>query len=229
MREAEDWCRRQEFAPPALPLLSRNVALAPLTTAHIVALRTVFASEMMAGRWPVSRLDPEGDDFEQQLWSVAGWQFAVCHRVTGDVIGLVQGVGADHHSQTIGVGFAIDPRYWRTGWPLEAIVLFIDVLFRTLNMRKVYFQVAESTVRHLGNGFTRFVHQEGRYVRHRRRGARYEDWYVFALFRNEWDPRIVRLIGALPRGGDLPTETSPDSRVRATQPRGAHEDVAGRS
>ena len=191
MTTGREWHRRQAKDRRRLPLVSRRVALEPLAMRHIDGIRSILAKEAMEDRWPVTQLDVQSPDLDRRLWAFGGLQYAVVRRDTSATVGLVQGVFGEPRGGTIGVGVVIDPAHWRAGWPFEAIVVFIDLLFATFGYRKIYLQVAESTLTHMGPFLDRFLVKEATYRAHRRSPDGYEDWHVYALFASKWDHRFA--------------------------------------
>jgi Acetyltransferase (GNAT) domain len=183
-----------ELGPEPLPLRGRRVYLEPLRSSHVGPLFAIVASEAMVGRWPRNEIVLTRGTFEQVLWRLASLNYVVRRTADGEVIGLVQGINEDWVNQTIGLSILFDPRVWKRGWPLEAVILAIHVFFEVNGFRKLYCQVAESTRQALGPTFERWLVREATYERHEVVGEGYEDWHIFSLFRRDWDPTIVTLI-----------------------------------
>jgi RimJ/RimL family protein N-acetyltransferase len=158
----------------------------------------LFDDDAMAGRWP-----PVGDDrrlevFEQRIWNAGEIQYAIFPARTDELIGLVNAHGIDELNATTALGFVVHPRLWRRGWTFEAVVLFLDLLFRWHGFRKVYCEMSEATLAAFGGAVDRWLTREATFRSHVTDGrGGYQDWHVLSLSRSAWDPDIVRLVTGL--------------------------------
>lgn len=177
-----------------MPLQGRWVSLEPLRPSHIDALFATVASEAMVGRWPRNEIELTRETFEHVLWHLGSLNYVVRGSVGGEVVGLIQGINEDWVNQTLGLSIVFDPRFWKRGWPFEAVVLSIHTFFEINGFRKLYCQVAESTRRALGPAMERWLTREATYERHELVGEQYEDWHIYSVLRREWDPRLVTLV-----------------------------------
>lgn len=177
-----------------VPLTGRRVGLEPLGPQHVGALYDIATSDATAGGWPLLGHAMPEDEFADYLWSLGSLQFAIVRRDTGATVGVVQGIDEDQLGGTIGIGLIVDPVLWHAGWPLEAVVLFLDFLFCGRGCRKVYCNMPSSVHARLGPNIGRWFETECVYRRHTRIADRYEDQYVLAMTRARWDPGIARAL-----------------------------------
>lgn len=186
----------QAHAREPLPLEGRWVALEPLRSSHIPALREMVGRAAMLGRWPRTDIDMAEAAFERELWRLASLNHAVIRRRTGDVVGLTQGINEHLENRTVGLSIMFDSRLWRRGWTLEALVLTINLFFQVYGFRKVYCQMAESTRSSVDSAIGRWLTHEATFRRHERRGDDYEDWHIYALYEQEWGREIAAYVEA---------------------------------
>jgi RimJ/RimL family protein N-acetyltransferase len=178
----------------AAPLTGRRLALEPLAWRHMDALHRLSMVPEMAGSWPFTGEPMAVEQLEAHIWSTGPIQYAVVRRDSGDTIGLTQGLHPDLRNGTVGVGFAVAPDLWRAGWPLEAVVLFIDHLL-TGRFRKLYFRMTASTAARLGSGLTDWLTPECVHRQHvRTPEGGYDDMTIYGLDRSDWDPEMARLL-----------------------------------
>jgi RimJ/RimL family protein N-acetyltransferase len=176
-------------------MVSRRVFLEPLGSWHINDLYALVTDERTAAFWPLNGKVPDPERFEQYLWAKSGLQYVICRRDSGSVIGLIQAIDRDARNGIVGIGLFLSPDLWRSGWPLEGIVLFLDLLFEGLGCRKVYFEMSASTACSLGGALDTWLAREVTLRDHIRQGDGYVDDHIYALFREQWDPTLLRLIG----------------------------------
>lgn len=181
---------------PSVAMVSRRVALEPLAARHIADLHRLATDDRAAELWPLLGTVPDVERFERDLWRKSDLQYVICRRDTGSVVGLVQALSRDARSRTVGLGLLLAPDHWRSGWPLEGIVLFLDLLFEGLGYRKVYVEMATPTVRLLGAATHTWLTPEVVLRRHTSRGDEQVDHHIFAIFRERWDPSFLAVIGA---------------------------------
>jgi RimJ/RimL family protein N-acetyltransferase len=189
------------MATETLPLTSRRVRLEPLAPRHLDEVHTFVNRPAMIGHWPVEGRDVPRERLAEVLWQLSPLQYAVLRKDQGAVIGLVQGLDVDQRSRTIGLGLAMDPQLWHRGWPLEAVILFLDLLFDVMGYRKVYVQMSASTARRIGSAAGEWLTREVTFEQHKpmpgapNGSAVHEDWHVFSLFRERWDAGLLELVG----------------------------------
>ena len=177
-------------------LESKRVILEPLAPWHLDSLHEIVNSDELLDQWPLFGKVVSRPDLEEFLWSLAQLQFAILRRDNRNVIGLIQGLDDDKRSRTIGLGAAIDPALWRHGWPFEAVVLFLGILFDVRGYRKVYISCSDTTVSTIGAAIDKWLMPEALYRKHHRTATRLEDWHIYSLHRDRWDPSLVQLVSS---------------------------------
>lgn len=187
------------------PLVGRRLALERLRLHHIEPLHALTHAPDAVMSWPLNGATcATAQDLADLLGRLSRLQFAVVRRDTGAVIGLIQGLGEDLRSKTIGMALVVDPVLWRAGWPFEAPFLFADYLFRARGFRKIYFNVLGSTLERFGAAMRAWLCLECTQREHVLVGERYEDLHIFAVHRRDWDPEGNVLLRRLfrPSGHD---------------------------
>lgn len=182
-----------------VPLVGRWVRLEPLRSTHVGDIHGIVSHGLMTDEWPQRELNMNPSQFERSLWTLCELNYVVVRLGTDETIGFLQGINSDPVNGTIGLGIALRPEVWRQGWPWEAVVIFIHVLFEVHGFRKIYCQMSERTRTKVGSAIHRWLHHEATYRRHERRGNEYDDWHIYALYRTQWP---VALIGQV-TGGQL--------------------------
>ncbi len=173
------------------------VELEPLVPEHYeFVLRASYAGGNLV-RWRFRGRTVSPEDFVRALWSGVLTQFVVVRRRDRMSLGLVSAYNADLRNGFAYVSVLLDPRAQRRGWPLEGLALFIDLLFATEPIRKLYFETSEPLSRErLLSGL---VHEEGRLQDHERWPDGYRDMKVLAVYRGDWLTHRPRLLPDVPR------------------------------
>jgi RimJ/RimL family protein N-acetyltransferase len=181
-----------------MPLTGRRVTLERLRGRHLAALYRLTHAEPTIHEWPLyGRHFASPDQLGPYLETLSHLQFVIRQRDTGEVIGLVQGLDEDLRSKTIGIGVVLAPELWRSGWPLEALLVFVDYLFRARGFRKLYFHMLASTLDRVGSVTSWWLTPECVYRRHVLVQDRYEDVHILGLHRRDWDPHNHPLLRQL--------------------------------
>ena len=121
------------------------------------------------------------------LWSNVFCQFVITRKRDGRPLGLVVAYGADLANRTVRFGIVLDPQFHSVGWPLEAAALFIDYLFETSDVRKLYSEAVDYNLAPYQSALDHgLVHMEGCLKEHVYSAGAYRDYYMFAIYRDEW-------------------------------------------
>lgn len=101
-------------------------------------------------------------------------------------IGLVTAYNADFANQHAFVAMALDPVVQRAGWPLEALLLFVDHVFGAFSFRKLYFEVPAFNIGQFASAVGRVLDAEGRLRDHEWFAGRWWDRVHLSLARDRW-------------------------------------------
>jgi len=167
-------------------IVGHRVVLAPLVREHIGDLLELCGSDESVDEWPLNGQTMDVVSFEEYLWRLSSWQYAILRRDNGKLVGLLQAIDDDLRNRTVGVSLVVDRSARRAGWPLEAAVLFVDLALRELDYRKVYFVMSASTVRQLGHTVDRWLSKEAVLRCHYRAHDHYDDCMFYSLDRSRW-------------------------------------------
>lgn len=77
-------------------------------------------------------------------------QFVTHRREDHRPFGLLQFYQFNAESGFGYLSFILDPEFIGQGWPIEALVLFINHLFVSRNLRKLYMETADSSLANYG-------------------------------------------------------------------------------
>jgi hypothetical protein len=169
-------------------------------------LLSLFRDPAMLGRWPPMGSDLTIDNIEARMWNVGELQYAVLRTTSSELVGLVNAHGIDERNGTAALGFMIHPRVWLSGWPFEAVVLFLNLLFEWHGFRKIYCEMSGSTLAAFGGAVGRWLQLEATF--HSQiddRADDHDDWHVLSLVRDDWDPAIVGLVTGMNGGPPVPS------------------------
>lgn len=181
-----------DLTPP--PLSGKHVLLFAPTPSDYDWIYRLASSEDVTHRWRFGGLLPSPATFETVLWQGCDVQFGMRSIEHDRPIGLVQlmNYSARHGHGSLSV--LIEPTLLRRGWPLEGVLLFINYVFRTLPLRKLYFESLEPIFESYRSAVGEFLVEEGRLRAHEFFNGRYHDLIVTALHREVWSEQIDRLL-----------------------------------
>jgi RimJ/RimL family protein N-acetyltransferase len=137
---------------------------------------------------------PSMDTFQQGMTSGILTQFVVQGRRDETILGHVIAYGADLNSGYAYIGGVMDPRSVRTGFGIEAFEVFVDYLFATYALRKIYLEVPEYNMEQFSNGYRSILREEARLKDHSIYDSILWDRITLALYREDYrsDARVNR-------------------------------------
>ncbi len=171
----------------------RRVTLRPVQVQHYDWLYGLATSPRAGLLWRLRGNTPSPDAFVSTLWSGVQSQYLIEHSGTGTPLGLVQLYNVDGLNGTGYVSFVIGDDDANKGWPLEAFFLFIDGVFRTWALRKIYLETTELSHALFAAGADRFLTEEGRLSKHHYYDGSFYDLIILALYRETWEENRERL------------------------------------
>ncbi len=183
-----------EPPPPIHPLWSRRTRQRPVVRADYD-----FLYDLTQRRDPVVFWRHRGrcvgpEAFPSLLWRSVLIQHVIVHAKTSSPVGLVAAYDADLRSGTAHLDVAVEPSVHGQGWPYEAVVLFIDHVFRWWPLRKLYLESLRPLTQSLGDGLTRIFVEEGCLTAHEYVGGAWVDLHLLAATRQRWDEHAPRLL-----------------------------------
>jgi RimJ/RimL family protein N-acetyltransferase len=174
---------------PAL-LNGRRLRLRPITPQDYAFVHEVNVSQDVAYRWRHSGAFPPYEAVVQWLHREYNPQFVVSRRDTDERVGWVLSYSVDLANGTTYIGIMMTPEYIGSGLGLEAAVLFINYLFASWNLRKIYSEAPDFTMEAMAGGLGRFFKEEGVLKAHRYYQGRFWDEHILAIYRDDWEQVI---------------------------------------
>lgn len=193
----------QDLDLPRQQTKGRWISLAPIRPVDYDFIRSAELSDDLGVRWRHRGGTPSPESFSHALWAGVLSQFLVISTADNSIVGLVSAYNADLASGTCYVGFARFGPGTSSPHMIEGIVLFIDHLFKTWPLRKLYGETIEFNLPNLRLPVGLLLVEEGRLRDHVWAAGRYWDLLYFALYRETWEALSARL---------LPRASTPDHR-----------------
>lgn len=141
-------------------------------------------------------ITPSPESFVHGLWAGVFAQFLVVMRIDNTPIGVVAGYGADYRNGFARVAAVCDPMYEKRGWPVEGWHLFLDYVFASMPLRKLYADVLEFNASLFSAGLLKDFEVEGRLTKHEYLDGQYWDLFVLGLTRDRWSSRAERSLAS---------------------------------
>jgi RimJ/RimL family protein N-acetyltransferase len=187
---------RELAGPTTLPALPRSVSpLSPVLTAGAFELTPVQPGDTdflywlschpeTCFRWRYRGAPPAYDRFVADLWSRVLVQFVVRRSEDGEPVGHVVGYAADSTMRHAYVGAVFAPAHTGTGLPAQAVRTFVDFLFHTFPLHKLYLEVPGYNWPQLESGAGHLFDVEGVLFGHDYYAGQYWDKRVCAIYRS---------------------------------------------
>lgn len=188
-------------APPAPPVpmqpaagdrataTGNYVRLRPLATDDYSMLYFMEQDPMMAQHFRHHSFTVPPERYGEALWAGVDCQFAIESINDGTLVGIVNVHGSDKTNLNARLAILIRPDLHNKAWPLEALPLFIDHVFRVFPYRKLYADVTESVFESFSAGSGIDFDVEGRLVAHHWIGGTWQDLLILAVHRSAWENR----------------------------------------
>jgi RimJ/RimL family protein N-acetyltransferase len=165
----------------------RWVSLVPVTNRFVEFLYQLAINEENGFRWLLVGAVPPPDVFQQNLWKGVLAQFVVLERRSSAPIGVVVAYNPELHHGFAYLGADFLPAVEGTGLGIEAVDIFIEYVFGTYNLRKLYLEVPEYNVPFMSNLAGGVFKEEGRLRQHTFYQGTYWDRHLLALYRDDFD------------------------------------------
>jgi RimJ/RimL family protein N-acetyltransferase len=168
------------------PRMGRWVSLVPIAPQYMEFLYQLATNEENGFRWLLAGMVPPADVFQQNLWKGVMTQFVVVVRSNSAPIGVVIAYNPEinHGFAYLGADFA--PHVQGAGIAIEAVELFVEYMFSTYNLRKLYLEVPEYNLGAMVNGVGGILREEGILREHTYYRGRYWDRHLLALYRDQF-------------------------------------------
>jgi hypothetical protein len=174
---------------PAAPIAGREVVLRPVMPADYELIRLRELSPELIWRWRSRGSTPSPEDWAQSRARSVLAEFLVIRRRSGQPLGIVFAYNANlaHGFAYVAVG-SFDPSRPSPLF-LSGAVLFVNYLFRTWPLRKLYAEVTQYNYERFRSESGRIFRLEGCLRQHFFLDGRYWDEYLLAIYREDWETR----------------------------------------
>lgn len=160
----------------------QRLNLVPIGSEHRDFLYGLVTDGPLASTWAFQGGSVSPDAFDGWLWSDVLAQFVVINS-TDEPLGLVRGYGADLLMGTAFVATIMDTRPAPRGAGIDVTATFVDYLFATFPLRKLYFETTEDTMAPFGSAVGSVLVEEARIREHTYRSGRYVDLFILSMTR----------------------------------------------
>jgi RimJ/RimL family protein N-acetyltransferase len=200
------------------PLTGRRTRIEPLRDGHFGSLFDIARADALRGRWPLGGRSWTLATFREHVWSTGEIQFVILAKPKDAPIGLLSAYQCDYRSGTAHLALFVEPELWRAGWPLEGLVLFVGHLFSVCPLRKLYLDVPEYNLPHLGGQVGLFLRQEGVLKEHTYCDGKYQDETILSLSKEDWDRDFAARITGHKTTASAPSLTEMRRRLQRRVP-----------
>lgn len=169
-----------------LSMIGDRVQLRPLDPSDYPSLYWIENDPALPAsmrRFPEST-PPES--FGTSLWANANTQFAILSTADSTLIGVASLQSVNARSGHGRLHLLVRPDLLAEKWPWEAMGIFLDHIFVTHPLRKVYFDVVESMFGLFAGGAGRVFVVEANLVEHQWGEGRWQDMLMLAFHREHW-------------------------------------------
>jgi RimJ/RimL family protein N-acetyltransferase len=181
--------------PPATQ--GRRIALRPVNPSDYDFLFHLSTTPSMTYRWRTRGHTPSPEEFQSMLWAGVLCQFIIERSNDGEPLGLITAYNADMGNGTCYLAMIVQGRKEVSLWSLDALALFLNYLFVSWNLRKVYAETSELSSWTFASGAGHYFRVEGTMPEHEYYDGRYWDRYVLAFWRRDWDALLPELLPRL--------------------------------
>jgi RimJ/RimL family protein N-acetyltransferase len=190
------------------PRRTSRVELRVVGREHSEYLWDLCTQPEILHRFGWSGSTPNPLEFERAIWDGVLVQFLIAKTsAPGDVAGLIQCINANWRHGTARLQAVLDPTSQHRIWPIEGFMLFVNYVFSTYPLRKLYGEVSEPNFEQFSSGAARNLFDvEGCLAEHEWHLGQYVDTYIVSMTRGRWEQnratrswqRLLRLESAAP-------------------------------
>jgi len=169
-----------------LTLEGVSVFLRPVGQADYDYLFRLATKPESLWSWRYRGAPPSPESFASTLWQGVNVQFVICGKADGHPVGAVALYNTDFRN---GVGFLsliFDSSARHTAWAFEGSTLFLDHVFTSWNLRKIYLETLEFAYRRFASGADRLFTVEGCLRDYEFHDGQYWHKYILAIDRERW-------------------------------------------
>lgn len=181
-----DWHRTHAGGGRHGEAAASRVRLRPLADSDLAALYEASTAPERGFRWRYRGTTPSLAEFHAQLFEGVLCQFIVETVADRVAHGLVCAYNAQFDQRFAYVAFVRFGPVRGRGEVLEGMMSFIEFLFRTWDLKKLYAEVPEFNAQGMFDLESRSVRVEGRLVDHCFHDGRWWDQLIVAVWREDW-------------------------------------------
>lgn len=168
-------------------LMGQRVELRPVVPEDYPYLFSLSLDPRICFRWRLRNTTPSFEGFVAGLFQGILAQFLVVERSTGERSGLISVYNVDFKNDIGYLAMVLDPRIHGTPMTVEALSLFMNYVFTSWPLRKVYAETTELSYPQFEGGKGRLFELEGVYPEHEYYDGRYWCMYMLAFYRTRWE------------------------------------------
>jgi RimJ/RimL family protein N-acetyltransferase len=198
---ATDGGESPEFS--VAPLRGRHVVLRQIVREDYRYLRAAELSGELGVRWRFRGSSVSPEQWAQNLWQGILAQFIVQRAADAAPVGLVMAYRPnfqDGHAWLAAESFAAKPR---SPLMVFGVALFVDYVFKSWDLHKLYLEVAAYNLPQFESGVGRLLEVEGRLRDHYWYDGHRWDQVLLALYRSRWLDERERFLAAEREQADL--------------------------
>jgi RimJ/RimL family protein N-acetyltransferase/acyl carrier protein len=169
------------------PHVGIHVRLAPVEPSSYRELREIEIQSSFSDRWRFRDQVPSPSAYSSWIWQDVLSQFLIVERASDRLIGLVEAYEFRSTSGTVKVSLVTGDAYRRSGFGVAGLGLFLDILFRSFPIRKVYFEVLEDNWLQFSHFVDWLGEVEAVLHDHVVVSGRLQSLTIATIFRNQWE------------------------------------------
>lgn len=171
---------------------SKRLLLRPVMTEDYHKLYAMAAEPDSGWRW--NGLPPGPENFQSSLWNNISDQRTIVSKRDGEIVGLASAYALNLQHGHCYIQALLVEGHRAIGWPLEAIVVFIDHIFRSFNIRKIYGETSEKRFENFRSSVTFGAREEARLKDHLYHMGEYQDAIILGVTREAFYKNAERIL-----------------------------------
>lgn len=170
-----------------LPSLSGSrVRLRPVLPSDLEWLYLAASEPETSLKWRLQGSSISFDRFAEFLWRGTEVQFLILDRASDVRLGLVQLIRYDPRASTAHLSAFVSKEAQGLGWPLEGVLLFIDYVFTSISIRKIYLESLTPAYEQYASIVGTYLELEGVLREHDVFDGQLVDLHISSLTRSRW-------------------------------------------
>ncbi len=179
--------------PSAQLAIGKRTRVREADRTHLAWMYELAMSPSVGARWRTGGAGLSPNEFETFMSTTAWMQYVIEQRSDHRPLGVVDLFGYHPLDQTAHLALLIDPSVQSKGWPLEGVVLALELAFSSNSLRKIYIEVPAFNAERLSS-IRRFARREAILYQHVYYDGAFHDVEVFALDRELWSAPLLSRI-----------------------------------